>query len=254
MTDSKERFSGRAGRYAQYRPGYPAEAVDWIISQTGIEPGAMAADIGSGTGKFTRLLLERGYRVQAVEPNQNMREAAEQELSGHPGFTSLPFSAEETGIAGGSVDLITSAQAFHWFDREKCKAEWKRILKPGGMAVLVWNARSDEYGQDSGLMAEYGAAIKKWSVNYPFTQQDNMTPAVYAAFFGGGYEEKHFHWRQPYTYDELLGFSLSKSYAPLPGHEHYEPLAEALKDIMERYGEGGVVYLQYQTEVILGRL
>jgi len=139
--DSKEWFGNRVENYVKFRPSYPTDAVDCIIQQTGVNDQSVIADLGSGTGKFTRLLLEHGLSVLAVEPNDNMREASEKELSEFAGFCSVSASAENTMLADNSVDLITVAQAFHWFDQDACKSEWLRILRPNGYVALVWNRR-----------------------------------------------------------------------------------------------------------------
>ena len=117
MRDPTERFSDRAENYAKYRPGYPDEMLQYFRDL--VTPPATVADIGSGTGILTRQLLNSGYELYAVEPNEAMRREAERTLSGHPGFRSMDGTAEATTLADRSVDLITCAQAFHWFDRVK---------------------------------------------------------------------------------------------------------------------------------------
>jgi len=249
--DSKERFGDRAENYAKFRPSYPVEALDYIVSRTGINKNSVIADIGSGTGKLTRLLLERGFSVTAAEPNENMRRAAEAELSGFPGFRSIAACAEETGFEPRSLDLITIAQAFHWFDRDICKAEFKRVLKPGGYVCIIYNRR--ETGP--GFMEEYSETIKKLYDNYSAgSAQEHITPAVYNDFLGGSCEIKNFYWREAHGFEALLGRSLSNSHAPAAGHPNHGPLKAALLDLFNRYSENGAVYFEYKTEVVTGRL
>jgi len=249
--DSKERFSNRVENYTKFRPSYPAEAIDCMISQTGINESSVIADIGSGTGKFTRLLLERGFSVLALEPNANMREAAEAELSRFAGFRSVLASAESTTLDAHSVDLITVAQSFHWFDQEICKAEFRRILKSeGGHAALIYNRRETT----PGLMGDYQEIIKKWYDDYSAgSAQEHITPAVYDAFFDGNYEIHNFFWRESHDFEALLGRSLSNSHAPTEGQPNYEPLRAALRELFERYNENGLIYFSYKTEVVIGR-
>ncbi|MEQ1936345.1 MAG: methyltransferase domain-containing protein [Fimbriimonadaceae bacterium] len=137
-----ERFSNRVEDYAKYRPRYP-EALGDFLADFGLKPGATVLDAGSGTGLFSDLLLSRGACVIGAEPNEGMRREAEVRLSDNKRFTSLAKSAEGTGLPAESIDLITAAQAFHWFDVTATKQEWKRILKPGGWVALVWNERDD---------------------------------------------------------------------------------------------------------------
>jgi len=125
--DNTQRFTDRVDTYVKFRPSYPKEAIDYLYETVGLGAGGEIADVGAGTGKFTRLLLERGSVVYAVEPNDAMREAAKEALGDTPGFHAVPGTAEATQLPDGSVDTIVCAQAFHWFDREKAKQEFKRF-------------------------------------------------------------------------------------------------------------------------------
>src|SRR3974390_1220982 len=122
------RFSARVGTYVRYRPGYPAEVLELLRRECGLKPQHVVADIASGTGLFTRLLLENGNRVFAVEPNQHMREAGARFLGKHEKLTSVAGTAEDTTLPSASVDLVTAAQAAHWFDRVRARPEFARIL------------------------------------------------------------------------------------------------------------------------------
>src|SRR5437773_7925164 len=113
------RFSSRVGNYARCRPSYPPEIIEILRQECGLTSDSVIADVASGTGIFTRLLLENGNRVYGVEPNQAMRESGESYLANYRKFTSVPGTAEATTLISASVDLVTAAQAAHWFDREK---------------------------------------------------------------------------------------------------------------------------------------
>jgi len=155
-----ERFSSRVGNYVRFRPSYPPQALDVLRQECGLTPDLLVADIASGTGIFTRLLLGNGNRVFGIEPNHKMRHAAEEYLSNYPKFVSVAGTAEATTLAGHSVDLITCAQAAHWFAREKALPELRRILKPGAYLVLIWNdrrAKGTAFGEDyERLVVQYG--------------------------------------------------------------------------------------------------
>ena len=141
VQDSTRRFSSRVGNYVRYRPGYPSAVLDLLKNECGLSAASVIADIASGTGIFTRMLLENGNRVYGVEPNADMRQAGEEFLRAYPRFTSVAGTAEATTLDDHSVDLVTAAQAAHWFDREKARREFIRICRPGGWTVLLWNER-----------------------------------------------------------------------------------------------------------------
>jgi ubiquinone/menaquinone biosynthesis C-methylase UbiE len=154
VQDATRRFSTRAQNYVRYRPGYPPEVIYLLKAECGLTANSMVADVAFGTGIFTRLLLENGNRVIGVEPNPEMRRAGEEFLAQYQRFTSVSGTAEATTLSGESVDIVTVAQAAHWFDPKKAKDEFVRILKPGGWVVLIWNDRrvdsSDFQRQDPG--------------------------------------------------------------------------------------------------------
>jgi len=158
MPDPLERFSAVAEAYHRYRPGYPAELVDWIASVSGVRAGARVADLGCGTGIFSRLLASRELAVTGVEPNDAMLAHA-RATGGGPVY--LTGDAAHTGLADASVDLVTAAQAFHWFPLAAALAEIDRILAPGGWACAVWNER-----RPSGFNDEYEALLHRWSREY----------------------------------------------------------------------------------------
>ncbi len=136
--ESHEKFTGKASIYKKHRPNYPGEYIDHLAKYNYLGAQSVIADIGSGTGILSKQLLDKGFKVACVEPNGDMRSAAEAELKDYPGFSSVNGTAEHTGLAGNSVSLITAAQAFHWFDKELFKAECRRVLKQGANVALVW--------------------------------------------------------------------------------------------------------------------
>jgi SAM-dependent methyltransferase len=139
MLSPTQRFSSRVDNYVRYRPSYPREVAEMLRTECGLTSDSVVADIGSGTGKLTELLLPHAKRVVAIEPNLEMREAGERLLQPHSNFVSVAGTAEVTTLPEHSVDLIVAGQAFHWFDRERTRAEFGRILKPGGWIALIWN-------------------------------------------------------------------------------------------------------------------
>ena len=127
------RFSDRVENYVRYRPGYPPEVLDLLRTECGLQTSHLVADIASGTGVFTRLLLENGNSVFAVEPNTEMREAGVHELESYPRLVSVAGTAEETTLRSASVDFVTAAQAAHWFDLPRARAEFAPHSEARGM-------------------------------------------------------------------------------------------------------------------------
>lgn len=250
--NSKQRFSDRVGHYVLYRPGYPAEAVDWISHQLGLGEGSAVADIGAGTGIFTRLLLERKNVVYAVEPNANMRGAAIEALQVFPGFQAVDGSAEQTGLPDRSMDGIVCAQAFHWFNRQEAKIEFRRVLKPQGKAALIWNSRKT---QGSPFLEAYEALLRRYGTDYASVNHKNVTPEMLEDFFQDGrYEKAVFTNGQLFDFEQLQGRLLSSSYCPQPGHPDYEPIMIDLRELFDRCNGNGTVSFDYETEVFWGEV
>ncbi|WP_199621147.1 class I SAM-dependent methyltransferase [Paenibacillus alkalitolerans] len=250
--DSKERFSDRVDTYVKYRPSYPKEAIDYLYDSVGLRAGSEIADIGAGTGIFSRLLLEQGSGVTAVEPNQAMREAAEKALSGESKFRAIPGSAEATGLPDHSVDFIVCAQAFHWFDRDAAKTEFGRILKPGGKTVLIWNSRLTH---GTPFLEQYESLLHTFGTDYASVNHKNISSEILASFFKeGSLREARFPYKQLFDFEGLLGRLRSSSYSPVPGHPTYEPMLEELRKLFERNERNGTVSFDYETEVYWGLL
>lgn len=247
-----ERFSNRVENYVKYRPDYPKEFIDYLYSHVGFSKDSIIADIGSGTGILTRLLLEKGNRVVGVEPNKEMRKTAEILLEEYPKFISVDGTAETTGISNKSIDYIICAQAFHWFDREICKKEFERILKSKGMVVLVWNNRKVE---ESGFSAKYEELLKAYANDYKDVNHKLITDAEFKAFFKSGQFKKiFFNNEQLFDFEGVKGRLLSSSYAPVSGDENYEILMAELKKVFNEYSIGGKVEFKYETECFIGEV
>lgn len=249
MTDSTQRFSDRVDNYVKYRPGYPSALVQVLLQKISSGTGDVAADVGSGTGIFTRLLLDQGLRVFAIEPNTNMREVAETLFTGHPHFTSVDAPAERTGLAGNSIDLITAAQAFHWFNNLETKAEFRRILKPKGTLALIWNKRDI----NQPFQQSYDAILRAYVPEYGVVNHMNLTEAELASFFAEGkMEEHHFDNSQQLTFAGLLGRLKSSSYCPAENSPQYPSLVAELAALFEQFAVDSSIDFQYQTELYIG--
>lgn len=246
----EERFSDRVENYVRYRPGYPPEVRALLVDQAGLGPGAVVADVGSGTGISTEILLGAGAAVYAVEPNTEMREAAERLLDGRPGFHSVRGTAQTTTLAAESVDLIVAAQAFHWFNTPETRAEFSRILKPGGKIALIWNERKLEA---TPFLRDYEALLLRFATDYGAIRHENVNEAALRRFFTGPYATHLFPNRQIFDFAGLKGRLLSSSYTPGPGKADHEPMLEALRRIFDLHQHDGAVVFDYDTRVYLGR-
>lgn len=246
--DPTARFSGRVQAYTAARPGYPRALLDVLA----IPPDATVADLGSGTGIFTRLLLESGAHVFAVEPNEQMRAAAEAALGKHPRFHSVGGRAEETTLPDASIDVATAAQAFHWFDLERTRVELRRILRPGGRVALVWNDRDTD---GTPFLRAYEAILLAHCPGYRELQGKSDRPADFDALFGpGGWTRHVLPNEQRLDREGLLLRVMSASYAPREGTPAYDALKEALDAAYEAHAEEGGVRVLYACVVVMGSL
>ncbi|MCH1908198.1 class I SAM-dependent methyltransferase [Stenotrophomonas sp. Y6] len=251
--DPTARFSSRVADYVRYRPGYPPALLDWLHRDIGVPATTPVADIGAGTGISTRLLLDAGHPVVAVEPNAAMRAAAEHWLTAdHPQLTFVAGTAEATTLADASVGLVSAAQAFHWFDTGALRPEWRRILRPGGMALVYWNSRlldaSPFLSGYEQLLLDYGTDYDAVAERYP--DDDAMR-----AWFGRGLRgQLQLPNTQHLDFDGLRGRLLSSSYAPQAGHPRHEPMLHALRALFDTHAVDGRVAFEYRTRAFVGTL
>lgn len=239
------RFSNRVEYYVRYRPGYPAAALN-VLHEV-LRPDTVVADIGSGTGISSRWLLQRVARVYGVEPNREMRERA----VAHEGFISVDGTAEATGLPDASVDVVVCATAFHWFRVEDTRAEFRRILQPGGHVVLMWNIR--DIGA-SPLQTGYEQAIADFAVDYRPDFDHNSEAAVQQFFAGVPYQKESVPNDQILDWDGFLGRALSASYMPLPGATRYDEMHARLCEVFDANAVDGRVRFTYRTILYWGLL
>jgi SAM-dependent methyltransferase len=249
MRDPTERFSDRAETYAKYRPGYPDDAVRFL--GTFVAPPATAADIGSGTGILTRQLLNNNYDLYAVEPNEAMRKEAERTLSGHPSFRSVCGTAEATTLPDRSIDLITCAQAFHWFDRVKTKLEFSRILKINGITAILWNERGEDA---SPVNQAYDKLLKEMAPDYQNVSHRRVATEEIRTFFAPGEVElRTFANYQVLGREAFLGRLISSSYVPNVGQSGHQEIIAAAEKIFDARHVGGEIRFDYETKIYVGR-
>ncbi len=245
------RFSDRVEDYVRYRPGYPPEVVDLLRKECGLQPAHIIADIASGTGAFTRLLLENGNRVFAVEPNAAMRDAGNELLQSFNDMTSINGTAEETTLPMASVDFVTAAQAAHWFDRTRARAEFVRILKPAGWCVLIWNERRTAA---TPFLRDYEQLLLTYATDYKEVRHERTTETIHDFFAPARYQERTFDLRQQFTFEGAAGRLLSSSYAPLAGHPNHEAMMRELQRSFHAHSQNGIVEFEYSTRVFYGQI
>lgn len=250
--DSKARFSSRVDDYVKYRPGYPIEILDVLADECGLTPESVIADIGCGTGILAKLFLDNGNPVVGVEPNREMREAAENFLSEYARFNSLDGSAEATRLPAHSVDFLMAAQAFHWFDRDKTRAEWLRAIKPEGWAVLLWN---DRHVDRTPFLAAYEATLQEFATDYKEVNHKNIQDdALIQPFFGGDIQRAHFDNLQHFDLTGLVGRVASSSYCPERGSARFEAMVKRLNEIFAAHAQHGRVTFEYDTIMYYGHM
>ena len=249
LNGSQLKFTGRAENYEKYRPSYPVPVIEHILSLSNKRSNVIA-EIASGTGKLTRLLLDQNQVIYAIEPNSDMRREAEKKLGKNRNFHSLNKTADNTSLEADSMDLIVCAEAYHWFDQESTRMEFKRILKPEGYMVLLWN----NFGENA-----YNDEL--WKLNERYAKKDTGNLHIISKeerakhLFGeGNYRKAEYENKLCETFEGLLGGSLSASFAPQPGEEYYEEYKNGLKDIFDRYSKEGRIEVRFVTVCYYGKL
>lgn len=256
MKDPKARFSDRAENYAKYRPGYPREVLTFLKERRALTSDSMVADVGSGTGILSALFLESGYRVFGIEPNREMRQAAEGFLGDHPLFESVDGAAENTTLADQSVDLIVVANSLHWVEKDAARAEFSRVLSPGGRVAIVWNIPRKS---GTPFLEAYTELISTYRTDGGAGGEAEAVYEMTEAFFDGGsseqqgYETADFPYSQALDFKGLKGLVLSSSSMPAPGQPDSREMLRDLEEIFRSNESGGEVVMEYEVSVYCGR-
>jgi len=252
FADAKQRFSNRVADYVRYRPGYPSALMDLFRKECGLRSDDVVADVGSGTGFLSKLFLENGNRVFGIEPNEEMRHAGEEYLSSFIYFSSVNGSSENTTLADASVDFISAAQAFHWFEPVATRREFLRILKPNGWVAVIWN---DRRISESAFGREYEDLLVRYGTDYTRVKEAYPETADMEKFFGKGkFVRRELPNFQEFDLHGLAGRLGSSSYAPKEGHANYAPMMAALRELFQANQESGRVRMNYTTQIYFGHL
>jgi len=256
MADTLNRFSNRVENYVKYRPGYPAEMFSFLIKQKVLKSDSVIADIGSGTGISAKLFLDNGNVVHGVEPNKEMREAAERILGGNKNFKSINGTAEATTLKDKSADIVIAAQAFHWFKPDLFKMEIIRLLKPNGFIVLIWN---DRLIDESEFLIEYENLLHNYSIDYADVNHKNISNKeirnyILSMIDNKSFNESCFKNHQEFNYEGLKGRLLSSSYVPTEEHPKYKEMLIELRRIFDTFSKDGMIRFEYNTNLFFGQL
>lgn len=245
--DYTNRFDGRGEVYAKARPRYAGGLFEYLKSEVGAAVGSAFADVGSGTGIFAEQLLNSGCAVFAVEPNDDMRRKAEERLSQREGFVSVNGSAAHTGLPDRSVDFVSAAQAFHWFAPEAFREECRRILRPGGKVVIVYNFRDENAPCTRAL-----AALQR-RFNPEFHGFSNgMSREHCRAFFEGACAVYRADNAQRYDRQGYIDRVLSSSYSRRPGEDGFEEYQRGIREIFDEFAVDGWITVPTDTVAFIG--
>jgi ubiquinone/menaquinone biosynthesis C-methylase UbiE len=256
--DNTQRFTGRAEVYDRYRQRYPAEEVlAHLRAWCGLTPECVVADIGAGTGMLTEVFLANGNRTLAVEPNPDMREHMRAQLI-DPQLEIVDATAEATTLRDGSIDLVAAGRAFHWFDKDRALAEFRRILRPGGWIALVslGRAHSSEDATFRALAARFERLLTEHGTDYAYVRNGYRIHDDMRAVFGPGAEfhQAQLPGTQQLDWPALLGQTMSLSVVPQPGHPNYDAFVSGLREIFEAYAAEGIITLPTMCHITAARL
>jgi SAM-dependent methyltransferase len=252
LANPTERFSGRVESYRRYRPGYPTAIVDLLRRECGLSADAVIADVAAGTGLLSEIFLAEGFSVMAIEPNAEMRAACAEMEKQYPKLRCVQGTAEATGLADDSVDLITVAQAMHWFDLERTREEFARILRPGGWCAVIYNNR--RLGGDA-FHEVYEQLLQEFGVDYIAVKGQHMGRKRLAAFFAPSPMQcAGFPNAQALTLEALRGRVMSSSYIPKEDDPRFGAMQTALERLFAEHEEGGTVTMVHESLVCWGRL
>lgn len=240
-------FSGKSEIYAAARPDYPEELFDFLLDERILDKNSEVADVGAGTGIFSRGLAEKVKTVYSVEPDADMLKKG-REINN---IVQVCATAENTGLKDCSVDAVSAAQAFHWFDAEKFRNECRRILKKDGYVLLVWNDRDE----NNGFIKENIRVNKEFCKNFRgFSNGFDENNGTIEKFFSGNFKKKEFENRLFYGKNDFILRYLSSSYAPLKDENVFFDYVAALVKIFDGYQKNGVVNYPYITRCYYGQI
>lgn len=225
--------------------------MSFFRNELGLTPSSVVAEVGSGTGIFTELLLKNGNVVHAIEPNKDMREAAEKLLAKYENFRSIDATGEATTLPDHCADFAFAAQTFHWLERAKARKEFTRIVRNGAHVVLIWNVRRIGH---SAFSNAYEDLIQRYGIDYQNVKHSSVTDEDLKEFYSPfEVKLKVFDNFQIFNFEGLKGRLLSSSYIPLEGDDKFDEMVGDLQNIFKKHAMEGQVTFEYDTKVYYGR-
>lgn len=250
--NNTSKFTGKAAIYSKYRSNYPNECIQDIVKEVSADKNIMIADIGAGTGKLTKQFLEKGIKVIAVEPNKDMLEVAIKDLSKYNElFEYKQEPAENTSIKSNSIDIITVAQAFHWFDKDKFKSECKRILKPNGIIAIMWNFIDYKQELESKIIETHKQYT---SLTFNASEEEQRDNDIINFFGEDNYKFKIYKNNYIEDKEQFLGRQLSMSYALNENDDKYDEYVAEFNKLFAKYSKDGVIEVHNNTYCYVGRI
>ncbi|MCH5165855.1 MAG: class I SAM-dependent methyltransferase [Clostridiales bacterium] len=248
--NNEQKFSGKANYYDNARPAYAESLLNTLYSDYGFARQSKIADIGSGTGIFTEQLLKRGCTVYGVEPNADMREACEKRLKGYSNFISVNGDAANTKLLDSSVNIVTAAQALHWFPLEEFRQECRRILKPNGLVVIVYNQRcNDIINERIDAVIARTCDLNSASTGPAFIE---LKRKKINDLFQGKYTEIRKSNSIPMDLNKFLSYWLSRSYAPKSDDDSYEQFIKVMTAMFKEYAPNGIITIEQESVAYIG--
>lgn len=248
--NTNDRFNGKGNNYSKYRPSYPKEYIHYLIKESNLNKDSLVFDVGAGTGILTEILAKRGLRVMAVEPNLDMAIFIKDLTKKYSNLKFINSIAEDINYNKKDVDLITVAQAFHWFDVTKFKKQCKKILKDSGKVALLWNIRDENHE----IIKESFDICKRLCKNFQGFSGgigDNIDN-IKSFFKDEKYSYAEFENNLEYSLEMFIGRNISASYAPNEGDENYEIFIRELTNLFNKYKKGEKVIIKNKVKSYIG--
>lgn len=254
-------FDAWAGDYDRFRPGYPEELFDTISERLELPAHPLVVDLGAGTGRASLAMAELGWRVTAVEPGRSMLDILRAAATNAGLLVStVQAEAEATGLDPASADLVTGAQAFHWFEMDRALDEIARILRPAGGVALFWNVRD---GERSAFIADYAELLAKYAAagsdtgRYEAVGRDETAAAFerHASAFEAP-ERIALHQDVQMTDEEFTGMAFTASYVRAGmSPETQDRFRIELAGLLGRHGlnDGRPFAVPYRIELWIAR-
>lgn len=243
-------FSSRSGDYQKGRAGYAPDAIRLLLDLL-VPHKASIADIGSGTGLLARDFLEAGHHAWCVEPSAPMRAKAEAALGEYETFHSIAGDAERTNLPNASVQMITAASAFHWFDPIAFRIECQRILAPNGYVALLFHARD----YDQLLTIKQHEICRAYCEGFTSLRHGlDQSQHSIEQFFGSQLHHAEFNYPLPYTKQAFINRCLSSSYAPAQGHANRQPYIDDIRALLDELYAHDDFLLDNKTVLYWGKL